>query len=88
MIADALPKLTPQTIVCTQVGNVNTGAVDPLEEIIPKAKDGGSWVHVDGAFGLWLTVDPKRKSLTRGIELAEKMEHAGAVEPSGKESQQ
>src|SRR4029453_6489647 len=36
-------------IVCTQVGNVNTGAVDPVREICDVAHRAGAWVHVDGA---------------------------------------
>ncbi|GAA0597301.1 aspartate aminotransferase family protein [Kribbella sandramycini] len=39
------------TIICAQAGNVNTGAIDPLDEIC--ALSGDAWVHVDGAFGLW-----------------------------------
>jgi glutamate/tyrosine decarboxylase-like PLP-dependent enzyme len=42
------------TIVCAQAGNVNTGAIDPLDEICEVAAD--AWVHVDGAFGLWSVV--------------------------------
>jgi len=42
-------------IVCAQAGNVNSGAFDPLSEIVPAAREYASsaWVHVDGAFGLW-----------------------------------
>ena len=32
MRADALPPLSPATIVCVQAGNVNTGAFDPLTD--------------------------------------------------------
>ena len=34
MRADALPDISGPTIVCAQVGNVNTGAFDPVEEIV------------------------------------------------------
>ena len=40
-------------IVCAQAGNVNTGAFDPLTEIVPLVRARGGWLHVDGAFGLW-----------------------------------
>jgi glutamate/tyrosine decarboxylase-like PLP-dependent enzyme len=53
MRADALPPLDDKTILCLQAGNVNTGAFDPADAIIPQAKKAGAWVHVDGAFGLW-----------------------------------
>src|SRR4051795_592525 len=38
------------TIVCAQAGNVNTGAIDPLADIVTAAREHGAWVHVDGAF--------------------------------------
>ena len=71
MRADRLPALSERTIVCIQAGNVNTGAFDPAEEICAKAKQQGSWVHVDGAFGLWARVSPKYAHLTRGLEHAD-----------------
>ena len=54
-------------IVCAQAGNVNSGAFDPFDEIIPIAKEHGCWVHVDGAFGLWAAACDGLKSLTRGV---------------------
>jgi len=71
MRADALPKVVGPTIVCTQVGNVNTGAFDPVEEITAQVHDAGAWVHVDGAFGLWAAVAPDRAHLVRGIGAAD-----------------
>ena len=67
MRADALPPLDDNTIVCVQAGNVNTGAVDPLSEIIAQAKAAGAWVHVDGAFGLWAAAAPDRAHLVNDI---------------------
>jgi glutamate/tyrosine decarboxylase-like PLP-dependent enzyme len=67
MRADALPSINGPTIVCTQAGNVNTGAFDPIAEIVEWAREGGAWVHVDGAFGLWAAVAPERARLARGI---------------------
>ena len=58
MRADALPQLDGPSIVCLQAGNVNSGAFDPAEEIIPQAHAAGAWVHVDGAFGLWALASP------------------------------
>jgi glutamate/tyrosine decarboxylase-like PLP-dependent enzyme len=57
-------------IVCAQVGNVNTGAVDPLSEIAELSKERGAWLHVDGAFGLWAAASPERAALVRGVEMA------------------
>jgi glutamate/tyrosine decarboxylase-like PLP-dependent enzyme len=71
MRADRLPSLTERTILCVQAGNVNTGAIDPLEDIVPRARDAGAWVHVDGAFGLWAAAAPSRASLVSGVENAD-----------------
>jgi glutamate/tyrosine decarboxylase-like PLP-dependent enzyme len=32
---------------------VNTGAVDPVDELAAVAHSHGAWLHVDGAIGLW-----------------------------------
>ena len=58
-------------IVCAQIGNVNTGAADPLREITPIARQRGAWLHVDGAFGLWAAASDSYRSLTDGIELVD-----------------
>jgi glutamate/tyrosine decarboxylase-like PLP-dependent enzyme len=71
MRADAFPPVGPRTIVCLQAGNVNTGAFDPAEAIVPRARAGGAWVHVDGAFGLWARAAPSRAALARGLEAAD-----------------
>ncbi|SNQ45995.1 putative amino acid decarboxylase, Pyridoxal-dependent protein [Frankia canadensis] len=61
------------TIVITQVGEVNTGAADPLAEICALAHEHGGWVHVDGAFGLWAAVSgsPARRALVAGAAQAD-----------------
>src|SRR6266404_4630969 len=71
MRADKLPRLTEQTIVCIQAGNVNTGAFDPAEKICTAAREQGAWVHVDGAFGLWARISRKYDHLTSGFEQAD-----------------
>jgi glutamate/tyrosine decarboxylase-like PLP-dependent enzyme len=57
--------------VCLQAGNVNTGSFDPIGELGPRAREGGAWVHVDGAFGLWARTAPTRAHLAKGIEHAD-----------------
>jgi glutamate/tyrosine decarboxylase-like PLP-dependent enzyme len=69
--ADALPKLSGPTIICTQAGNVNTGAFDPIGEICAMAHEAGAWVHVDGAFGLWAAAVPTMQHLVAGIAVAD-----------------
>src|SRR3989475_8761212 len=71
MRADALPPVDDNTLVCLQAGNVNTGAFDPADTIIPRAKAAGAWVHVDGAFGLWAAAAPARAHLTQGFAAAD-----------------
>ena len=71
MRADAMPDLDERTILCVQAGNVNTGAFDPATEIVPRAKELGVWVHVDGAFGLWAATSPNYRNLTEGFALAD-----------------
>jgi glutamate/tyrosine decarboxylase-like PLP-dependent enzyme len=62
---------TGPAIVCAQLGNVNTGACDPLSEIAPLARARGAWLHVDGAFGLWAAASPGRRHLTTGAAAAD-----------------
>ena len=71
MVPAKLPDLNDRTIVCLQAGNVNTGAFDPAEEICFKARKAGSWVHVDGAFGLWAAAAPARAHLMKGFSDAD-----------------
>ena len=71
MQADRLPKISGPTIVCTQVGNVNSGSFDPVREISARAHDTGAWVHVDGAFGLWARAAPRRRGLADGVDEAD-----------------
>jgi glutamate/tyrosine decarboxylase-like PLP-dependent enzyme len=71
MLAGKIPKLTGPTIICAQLGNVNTGACDPIGEICEIAKNLGAWVHVDGAFGLWAATAPGRRHLVAGFREAD-----------------
>jgi glutamate/tyrosine decarboxylase-like PLP-dependent enzyme len=71
MRADRLPPLDDRTLLCIQAGNVNSGAFDPAREICPRARDTGTWVHVDGAFGLWAGGSPRYRHLVDGFNLAD-----------------
>jgi glutamate/tyrosine decarboxylase-like PLP-dependent enzyme len=59
------------TIVCAQLGEVNTGAFDDLEAIADIVAGTGAWLHVDGAFGLWAAASPELRHLTAGLERAD-----------------
>ena len=71
MRADALPDLTGPAIVCTQVGNVNTGAFDPVGTICDAVEAGDVWIHVDGAFGLWARASHQFDQLSAGVQRAD-----------------
>lgn len=70
IIPEQIPETKGPTIICLQVGNVNSGACDPVEEIC-RTKKGNAWVHIDGAFGLWAAASPETKHLVKGLELAD-----------------
>lgn len=59
------------TIVVLQAGDLNIGAYDPFAELIPLAHRSNAWVHVDGAFGLWVQASPAYRHLLRGVEEAD-----------------
>jgi glutamate/tyrosine decarboxylase-like PLP-dependent enzyme len=67
----ALARHDGPAIVCAQVGEVNTGAVDAMPEIVGLAKAAGAWLHVDGAFGLWAAASPKLRRLVEGVDEAD-----------------
>lgn len=59
------------TAICLMAGDLNTGAADPFERVVPMAHERGAWVHVDGAFGLWLNASERHRDALRGVELAD-----------------
>lgn len=58
-------------IVVASAGDVNTGDFDDLEQLSALCKRYGSWLHVDGAFGLFAACDPARAHLLRGLDAAD-----------------
>jgi len=71
MLIDKIPKPNGPTIICVQAGDVNAGCFDPIDEIVSRFKSDNVWIHVDGAFGLWVMVSSKYKQLGKGIERAD-----------------
>lgn len=59
------------TIVLLQAGDINIGAYDKFNELIPIAREFGAWVHIDGAFGLWVSATDRLRHLTEGLEKAD-----------------
>ena len=70
-LAELLRAVDGPAVVCAQVGEVNTGAVDPLPEIADLCAGAGAWLHLDGAFGLWASASPSLRSLVDGVERAD-----------------
>lgn len=60
----ALDLVAGPVIVALQLGNVNSGSFDPLEEAVPLIRElPNAWLHVDGAFGLWAAASPRLRHL-------------------------
>lgn len=57
--------------VVGSAGTVNTGAVDPLDEIADVAREFNLWFHIDGAYGALAALDETRRPLFRGLERAD-----------------
>lgn len=70
-LRSALERCEVPPLVILQAGQINTGAFDPFDELIPMIRAKGGWVHVDGAFGLWVRAVPELAGRLRGVELAD-----------------
>jgi glutamate/tyrosine decarboxylase-like PLP-dependent enzyme len=68
--ADRRKGLTP-AIVVGNAGTVNTGAIDPLEELAEFCRREALWFHVDGAYGAMARLSRKLAPLLAGIEHAD-----------------
>jgi glutamate/tyrosine decarboxylase-like PLP-dependent enzyme len=58
-------------IVVANAGEVNAGHFDPIREVAEIARSHQTWLHVDGAFGLFARVSPRTADLAAGVELAD-----------------
>ncbi|SNT01523.1 pyridoxal phosphate-dependent decarboxylase family protein [Antarctobacter heliothermus] len=70
-LAESLDRCTTPPLVILQAGQINTGAFDPFAEAIALVHATGGWVHVDGAFGLWLKAAPSLRDRLAGVEDAD-----------------
>lgn len=61
----------PPFLIVASAGTTNTGAVDPINEIVEVAKPRGIWVHVDGAYGGAFVLTEFGRQALRGIEDAD-----------------
>lgn len=70
IVADRERGLKPFCVVASS-GTVNTGTVDPLNEIADVAKEFDLWFHVDGAYGVLGALDESKRPLFHGLERAD-----------------
>ena len=70
-LAEQLERHVGPKIVIAQAGQINTGAMDPFQEIVKVCHSAGAWLHVDGAFGLWANACPSLRPLIAGVEKAD-----------------
>jgi len=68
--ADERAGVAPVALVAT-AGTVNSGAIDPLPELVEIAEERDLWLHVDGAYGLFGRLDARLASLFEGLERAD-----------------
>lgn len=62
----------PFCIVATS-GTVNTGAIDPMAELLAISRKYEMWFHVDGAYGALAKLDPKYSNRLKAIEEADSL---------------
>lgn len=61
------------TIVCVESGNVNTGCFDDFDGVADaveahRQRGHPTWVHVDGAVGLWARASLEHAAIVRGLD--------------------
>jgi len=70
-IADDLKNGLKPFCVVASAGTVNTGAVDPLDEIADVAREFDLWFHIDGAYGALAALDETKRPLFRSLDRAD-----------------
>jgi glutamate/tyrosine decarboxylase-like PLP-dependent enzyme len=63
--------------VAASAGTVNTGAIDPLDQIADLCQEFGLWFHIDGAYGAVGQLDTRLAELYTGLKRADSL----AVDP-------
>ena len=72
IVADWAAGLRPFCVVAT-AGTVETGAIDPLDDLADLCDEQGLWLHVDGAYGAFGILDEHVAPLYKGIERADSL---------------
>lgn len=58
-------------IVVAQAGHIMSGAFDDFDAVSRLCRERSAWLHVDGAFGLWVRASVKARSLSANVDLAD-----------------
>lgn len=69
---DVKDGVTPIGVIATS-GTTLTGAIDPINEIADICERYGTWLHIDGAYGLPAASLPNMKDSFSGIERADSL---------------
>lgn len=59
--------------VVGNAGTVNTGAIDPLDDMLALCREQGLWFHIDGAFGALAKLTPEFAPTLKAIEDADSL---------------
>lgn len=71
MIDEDLARGDHPFCVVAQVGSINVGAIDPLDEIAAVCSEYGLWFHADGACGAVGAMLSEKRPLYRGLKRAD-----------------
>jgi len=59
--------------VVANAGTTNTGAIDPLPELVEFCRKEGLWLHVDGAYGAAAVITRRGAELLQGLEAVDSL---------------
>jgi len=69
LVADREQGILPMAIVAT-AGTVNTGAIDPISALADLSDEFETWLHIDGAYGMFGVLDERIANRYTGFERA------------------
>jgi glutamate/tyrosine decarboxylase-like PLP-dependent enzyme len=73
-------------IVCISAGTTNSGAVDPINDVLAVCRAEGMWGHIDAAYGGFFLLTQHGRELFRGLSQADSIvldPHKGLFLPYG-----